>query len=470
MKRFLFLLFVSLPLSLYAGQIGDNFEYSGYLKSEVWIKHNNNSNDLSLSSFKNTFDIAMEYKFSDDWVFFFHPRYFYDFGYSLRDSDSFDRNQAKMGNTQRAEWLRDCYLDYTSDEIDIRVGKQQIVWGQADGIPFLDRVMPFDLSYAFLPDYADIRIPLWMVKLEYSPEVNSTLQFLLIPDFEASRSAPAGAPFAFKAVNDFEMFKNVMNGAGGSVSVDLHRPSNQFSSSRIGLRWRSMLGNLEYTLNWLYGYSTSAFTYTESLVLPGGPPSFVMGAPIGTYKYSRRHKLMHLLGFSFNKAIVDPGFFEGLTIRGEFAYFHDEPTYYGLTHGRRNFTEPSDKYSYVLGFDKNFFTDLLFSFQFGQLITDKKTFQGNQVLNAFTYGLADKVENFFSLKLAKDFLHSRLNPETLILYNDDGDGRITTKLKFEATENLWLTLGYHYFWGDPWTSNGQYRNNDHIFYETKLTF
>ena len=42
--------------------------------------------------------------------------------------------------------MRDCYLDYTSDKLDIRLGRQQVVWGQSDGIPILDRINPFDLT------------------------------------------------------------------------------------------------------------------------------------------------------------------------------------------------------------------------------------------------------------------------------------------------------------------------------------
>ena len=468
MKRFLFLSLL-FPITVCAGEIGDNIEYVGYFKTEVWTKVYNDESHFSLSSFKNTVDLAMEYTFNNEWALFFHPRYFYDAAYDIRTdfNSNFDRNQEKMGNTQRTEWLRDCYLDYTSDNLDLRLGKQQVVWGQADGVPFLDRVMPFELTNIFLPDFADIRIPLWMVKAEYSPWVNSTLQFLLIPDFEASRAAPAHAPFAFSSLNAFDDFKTLMSSVGGNVVETIYRPSKEFENSRVGLRWRSMVGNLEYTLNWLYGYTTSAYTYSEGLTnITGVLPN---GTPIGTYAFSRRHKLVHLVGASFNKAIVDPGLFEGLTLRGEFVYIHDEPTYYG-TQGSRQATEPSDKYNYVLGFDKTFLTDLMCSLQFGQMITAREKFNGYQVLNGMTYGVADEVENFLSLKISKDFMHERIKPEMLIVYNDDGDGRVTSKVKFEAQENLWFTLAYHHFWGNPWTSNGQFRNDDHIVTEVKYTF
>ncbi|MBL7131374.1 MAG: hypothetical protein ISS45_08260 [Candidatus Omnitrophica bacterium] len=459
---FLFLLLI-LPVHVLAGEIGDNIEYAGYLKTEVWIKNYNDEAHLSLSAFKNTFDVGMEYKFSDNWAFFFHPRYFYDAAYDIRTdyNSNFDRNQHKMGHVQRTEWLRDCYLDYTSDQLDIRLGKQQVVWTQADGLPFLwDRVMPFDLTFFWLPDFADIRIPLWMAKIEYAPRLNSTLQFLVIPDFEASRSAPVQAPFALKSNNDFDAWIKSQEALGRAVHTDLYRPAKKFKNTRVGLRWRSMVGDLEYTLNWLYGYTTGAYTYSEGTKIIGGNLH---------YYFSRRHKLVHLLGGSFNKSIVNPGLFEGVTFRGEFVYVHDEPTYYG-TVGSRKATERSDKYNWFLGLDKTLFTNWVFSTQFAQLIAEDKDWNGYDIMSGYTYGLMDKVESVLTLKVATNFMHDRLKPEVLVIYSDDNDGRICFKTKYEVKDNLWLTLGYYHFWGPPYGSNGEFRNNDHVLCELKYTF
>ncbi|MBU3933480.1 MAG: hypothetical protein KKH11_02290 [Candidatus Omnitrophica bacterium] len=461
---FLFLIF---PISVFAGQIGDNLEYAGYLKTEVWVKNFNDEAHLSLSSLKNTFDIGLEYKHSDAWAFFFHPRYFYDAAYGIRNdfNSYFDKGQEKMSTTQRTEWLRDCYLDYTSDKLDIRLGKQQVVWGQADGLPFMDRVMPFDLTNYWLPDFADIRIPLWMVKAEYSPWLNSTLQFLLIPDFEASRSAPHETPFSFRANNDWETFKIVNQGMGGSAETLIYSPAKKLKNSRVGLRWRSIIETLklDYSLNWLYGYSTSAYTYTESFT------RLIPNTSFGDWIVSRKHKLTHLVGFTFNKSFVNPGPFNGWTLRGEFIYVHNQPTYYG-TDGSRVKTELSDNYAYVLGFDKSFFTNWQFSTQFYQFITNDRTWDTYQVLNAYTYGVMDKVENGLTCKISTDFMHERLKPEILIIYADDNDGRISLKAKYELRDNFWLGCGYHHFWGPARGSNGQFRNNDHTFFDVTYTF
>ncbi|MCD6093605.1 MAG: hypothetical protein J7J51_02275 [Candidatus Omnitrophica bacterium] len=471
MKRIAeFLVVVSVPLvvvlvalSGFAEEVNQNIEQAGYIQTEIWSKVNNDSNHEFLSSLKTTVDLESQYRLSDNWYFFFHPRYFYDFAYDIRDE--FDPNQESMGNTQRTEWLRDCYLDYISDELDVRLGKQQVVWGQMD-LPILDRVMPWDLSWWWLPDLADMRIPLWMAKVEYSPSLDSSLQFLLIPDSETTRVGLENTPFAFKSTNDFFKVKRRVESAGGSMNVSLLKPAKKFENSTFGLRWRAFAGDWEYTLNWLYGYSTSDYLYLDALKNVSG---YLGSVPVGDYYYARRHKRIQLWGLSFNRSFVDPGVLEGLTLKGEFAYVHDEPTYYGVS-GSRKITEVSDKYNYGIALEKYFFTKWLFALQFLQFITNDYSREGYKLLDNASYGLQDKVETYLTLKIKTHFMHGRLKPDILLVYQDDNSGRIVPKFNFELRDDLWVQLGYAHFYGRIDTPNGEFRNNDQIFSKVKYTF
>ena len=102
MRKFLFLLLL-FPLSVSAGYLGDNLEYSGYLKNELWLRNNIDNGNQSLTMNKMSLDLGIEYKFSDDWALFFHPRLFYDTAYSIRDNDPFDRSEEYMSHSQRQE-------------------------------------------------------------------------------------------------------------------------------------------------------------------------------------------------------------------------------------------------------------------------------------------------------------------------------------------------------------------------------
>ncbi|MEI6631242.1 MAG: DUF1302 family protein, partial [bacterium] len=167
----------------------DNFSLSGYFKNEISLRMQDWNNDLT--KFKNIVELSGEYKIRDDeLVFFTKARYWYDPVYNWREQ--FDIAQHYMEHTQRTDWLRDCYLDYNNGPWSLRLGKQQVAWGQADGITILDRVNPVDLSEYWLQDFVDMRIPLWMTNINYAPKQNSNLQFLVIPDFEQSTSASLG--------------------------------------------------------------------------------------------------------------------------------------------------------------------------------------------------------------------------------------------------------------------------------------
>lgn len=179
MKKFILILIFALFLCVnFAFAEESKFDYNGYVKSEVSLRTDKDAN-TTLDKFKNFLDLQGQYKINgDQLVFFAHARYWYDFAYAL--NDKLDPAGHYMQHIQRTDWLRELYLDYIQGPWFLRLGKQQVTWGQADGIAILDRVNPVDLTEYWLPDVADLRIPLWMANINYSPKLNSNLQILKI--------------------------------------------------------------------------------------------------------------------------------------------------------------------------------------------------------------------------------------------------------------------------------------------------
>lgn len=54
--------------------------------------------------------------------------------------------------------VREAYIDLLTDAGDFRIGKQAVVWGQAEGFFITDIVSPQDLRFFILADFSDIRI------------------------------------------------------------------------------------------------------------------------------------------------------------------------------------------------------------------------------------------------------------------------------------------------------------------------
>ena len=66
--------------------------------------------------------------------------------------------------------LREAYGYYSDEHFDLRVGRQIIAWGVADGLRLTDIVSPMDYTEFLAQDYDDIRIPVGGLRLRYSRE------------------------------------------------------------------------------------------------------------------------------------------------------------------------------------------------------------------------------------------------------------------------------------------------------------
>jgi len=67
--------------------------------------------------------------------------------------------------TQR-DALREAYVDSQVGDWSLRTGKQQVVWGTADGMKLLDMINPTDYGEMAQNQMEDSRIPVWMVNAE----------------------------------------------------------------------------------------------------------------------------------------------------------------------------------------------------------------------------------------------------------------------------------------------------------------
>ena len=123
----------------------------------------------------------------------------------VRDTKAVNDYQGHEKNTQR-DWLRELYVDTTVGDWDVRLGKQQVVWGTADGIKLLDMINPTDWSEFNQNTMADSRIPVWMVNGEKYLENGDNIQ-LILSESQANKiaglnaSGDQGHPFLMKGVD-----------------------------------------------------------------------------------------------------------------------------------------------------------------------------------------------------------------------------------------------------------------------------
>ena len=110
MKKILLLSFV-LFFGIQVKAQEDNPEISGFVRNYLGVLYD--SGDFAI--IQNTFNVNFE-KSGEKIAFKVNPMIF------LYGTDSFDLR------------LREAYIDLYFDNFDIRIGKQQVVWGKADGV------------------------------------------------------------------------------------------------------------------------------------------------------------------------------------------------------------------------------------------------------------------------------------------------------------------------------------------------
>jgi hypothetical protein len=104
------------------------------------------------------------------------------------------------------DWLREIYIDSAVGPVDFRLGKQQLVWGRADGIKLLDIINPTDYREFNQNTFEESRIPVVMLKGEMFVGDTGSIEGVVsqrrenvIPGLNAS--GDAGHPFIFKGVD-----------------------------------------------------------------------------------------------------------------------------------------------------------------------------------------------------------------------------------------------------------------------------
>ena len=106
-----------------------------------------------------------------------------------------DRNHKGHHLYSQQDWLRELYVDTKLADWQFRLGKQQVVWGTADGIKLLDIINPTDYREFNQNTFEDSRIPIWMLKAEKNVSDRSSLQFIL-SEHEAPAATQTPPPVA----------------------------------------------------------------------------------------------------------------------------------------------------------------------------------------------------------------------------------------------------------------------------------
>ncbi len=211
------------------------------------------------------------------------------------------------------EFLREFYFDTVGAGWDWRLGKQQVVWGTADGMKLLDIINPTDYRELNQNTSEDSRIPVWMINAEKYLDNGSNIQVIVSearPNFIAGmdEDSDSGAPFLFKGVDSIT---GKVNGFL-NVAPALSQVAANFTNASVGGLFGgnpNPVGLTNFT-----GVSVEAFTSTTIEYYTNGTPTSTTDDYIsmpGIPGYTPGGGDMQLPGSAMLSQIAQQGLFTG---------------------------------------------------------------------------------------------------------------------------------------------------------------
>jgi len=427
-----------LPVAGYAqsDETDMDVSVSGYFENQT--AHRLNSPDR-FSQFRNLLQLELKSSLSDWGELYLQLWNFYDGVYDMYP-DEFsavvqDEYRSNL-TADRAEdqTFREFYLDILLDSMDIRLGKQQVVWGEAIGLRITDVVNPQDYRNFILDDFTRSRIPIWMARFNYYID-DWGIELLWIPVFEPDREALAGSDWEWT-------FNRIEPPAGVAVRLfEPDKPKTGFKNSEAGLRITGLVAGWNLSLNYLN-------------VWDDAPARHIVFNPLTfSLDVSPEYHRLPLWGVTFANA------FGSFVPRGEFSYA--EGKFYSTADPTAEESlVQKDTLHYMLGTDYSI-ADFLFTFQWVQKIIldyDEAIYEGG-------------VQTSYSIRVQANLLNETLKPELLAIFSPGDEAWIARPgVAYSMTDTFTVTVGADLFSGPERSFFGQFSENDQAYAKFKYSF
>ncbi|SHG26189.1 hypothetical protein SAMN02745206_03571 [Desulfacinum infernum DSM 9756] len=405
---------------------GNTFEWPvvhGYIKNETAVR---TASDTQLTKSKNILYLSSIYPITPDITLHVAGRFFYDATFSLTNH----YNEVVREDQEHEAALRQAYVHASMGNLDLKLGKQQIVWGEAVGGLFVaDVVNPKDLREFILPDPAEIRIPVWAANIEYFLQ-GIYLQAVWLPIVEFNDLPEPGTEF----------YEYPVGFSTTARSRTPREPPRTLGNSAVGIRLSRMIHDWDLGAFYLYTYDyfpTRFLTLTPSLLII--EPSY---------------RRLHILGGTFSKPVGETVFKGEMVLNlGKYFSTHDPMDSRGVT--------KKNSLDYLLALDRTIWGRLDCNVQWLQHI----------VLDHESSLIEKKTRSYVSTWFKTDFLDGRLEPEFFFVFGlDRGDLLLRPKMSFRWGGRWKVTVGMDVFEGSSDGDFGRFDSKDRVYAEISRSF
>lgn len=352
----------------------------------------------------------------------------YDFAYGWEN----DFYPSAVRDDRRSEFAwREVYLDVPVGDVELRLGRQHIVWGEMVGLFFADVVSARDMREFFTQEFDQQRIPQWAARAEYFRN-DWRAEMIWVPYVSVDNIGRFGG--------DFYLTQPDIPGVAARYDAQV-RPDQKLSNSNYGLR----VGTL------VQGWDLSAFYYRSLDVNPTFARRF---ASPTTVVYSPRHDWIHQYGATLTKD------FGSFLLKAEAVFTQDRFLPVSPLSARPDGLVRQDMVDYAIGIDIPFMSESRLNLQY----FERAHLDRAQDL------LADRRENGMALMYNHKFAE-RLEGEMLWVQSlVRNDYMFRPKLIWRVQSNWRAQFGADLFGGNSNGYFGRFGNSDRYYGELRYSF
>jgi hypothetical protein len=365
---------------------------------------------------------------------------------------------------------REYYFDFfMGDNVHLRLGKQQVVWGQTDFFHAMDIVEGYDYTWrSFLePENEQLRKPLILANLEITvPKLNGMLQLIYRPGWDRTEDIGnsydlVGGRWANQPNKGFNFLQpNV-------VPFDYYAHDANINHPSYGFRWAGRVRGFQYSV--AYYHTLNLDPVVNSIFNP-----FEGNIPTNNFAAFIFPKV-DIYGASFSNYISPLD----IVLRGEFAYTSGQPFNVGswflggALPGFDGITRKNTLRS-MIGFDRDsvrWATKVLgadrpgfFTFQlFDTWITDFK--KSDNLVDLAGYGGPKREHDpIATAVLSWNYNNDKVTPTIAAGWDIGYGGGFLIPSVELSTGNHWrLRLEYDFFWNSASKMPGELEDHTHLF-------
>ena len=325
--------------------------------------------------------------------------------------------------------LREAYLAYAKGNLDLRVGRQIVVWGVADALRLTDCVSPCDYTEFLAQDYDDIRMPVNALRTRYTWR-SVTFEAICNPV----------ADFFILPTDRHNPWALTLPSAPLPYTIDLEscKPEKRLRNMEYGGRITTNLSGIDFSLSVLRTWNKMpALSLTVS---DNGKSLLVKG----------EYRRMTMLGADCSLPVGQ------FVLRGEAACYFDE----AQSRGVGKDVVCRNTYNILAGVDWYPGNDWNFSAQY----CHKYTAGNLDGLSVYRHAA------LATARISKELMRNSLKLSTFA-YVDVSNGGVFNRFSasYALNDQIELTTGYDFFHADK-GKFAMYKQNSEVWVKAKYSF